>query len=279
MAVKVFKPVTPGQRGMTTQDFDQITASKPIKSLLQTKTRSSGRNNRGVITCRRRGGGTKRHLRTVNWCLPDGFSAKVEAIEYDPNRSARLARVKQAAGDYHYLLAPQNLKVGDQIQAGEQVPIELGNCLPLDKIPVGTIVYCIELIPGKGAQLVRSAGVGAQLAAKDNGYAQLKLPSGEVRAVNLKARAQIGSVGNEQHQNVKLGKAGRSRYLGRRPKVRGVAMNANDHPHGGGEAKGKGYKHPQSPWGQHTLGYKTRSRRKDNKFIVRSRHLSKKRRK
>lgn len=278
MAVRSLKPTTPGQRGMTSQDFSEITTTKPVKGLLVTKKRSSGRNHRGVITSRRRGGGARRHLRLVSWKLPDGFSGVVEEIEYDPNRSARLARLKTSDGHYHYLIAPKGLQIGATIQAGEQAPVELANCLPLEKIPLGSLVYCIELIPGRGAQLVRTAGGSARLAAKDNGYAQLKLPSGEVRAVLLKARAQIGSVGNEHHQNVKLGKAGRSRYLGRRPKVRGVAMNANDHPHGGGEAKGKGYKAPTSPWGQQTLGYKTRSRAKSNKFIVRSRHLSKKRR-
>ena len=280
MPVKTLKPTSPGRRGMTTQNFDEVTAKKPVKSLLLARQRPSGRNQRGVITVRRRGGGSRRHLRLISWKLADGFKARVEAVEYDPNRSARLARVKEeTSGRYHYLLAPQNLKVGQHIQAGDKVPIELGNCLPLASIPVGTVVYCIELKPGRGAQLVRTAGGGARLIAKDNGLAQLRLPSGEIRAVSLEAKAQIGTVGNEQHQNVKLGKAGRKRHLGRRPQVRGVAMNAADHPHGGGEAKGKGYKTPQTPWGQPTLGYKTRPKRRLNKHIVRSRHLSKKRRK
>ena len=280
MPIKSLKPTSPARRGMTTQNFDEITTKKPLKSLLVARKRASGRNQRGVITVRRRGGGAARQLRLISWKLADGFKAKVEAIEYDPNRSARLARVKEAvSGKYHYLIAPQGLKVGQEIQAGEQVPIEIGNCLPLSAIPLGSPVYCIELKAGRGAQLVRTAGGGARLIAKDDGLAQLRLPSGEVRAVSLEARAHIGAVGNEAHQNVKLGKAGRRRHLGRRPKVRGVAMNAADHPHGGGEAKGKGYKTPQTPWGQPTLGYKTRHKRRSNKFIIRSRHLSKKRRK
>ena len=279
MAIKQMKPVTPGQRGMTTQDFDEITTDKPVKALLAPRKQKAGRNNQGRITSRRRGGGAKKAYRIINWNIKDGFRATVEHIEYDPNRSARIARLKEdGTHKYHYMVAPKDLKQGAVIETGENAPIEVGNRLPLSKIPTGTIIFCIEMVPGKGAQMVRSAGNGAQLAAKDNGYAQIKLPSGEIRLVNLNARAHIGSVGNEQHQNIKLGKAGRNRHLGRRPRVRGVAMNAADHPHGGGEAKGKGYKAPTTPWGQKTLGYKTRARNKStNKFIVKSRHQAKRR--
>ncbi|MEM6997439.1 MAG: 50S ribosomal protein L2 [Patescibacteria group bacterium] len=276
MAIRSMKPVTPGQRGMTTQDFDQVTAKKPVKSLLVKKKQRAGRNNRGVITTRHRGGGHKKHYRLINWNLPDGFKATVEHIEYDPNRSARIARLREENNTPHYMIATKSLKQGATVESSEEAPIEVGNRLPLKNIPTGTIVYCIEMVPGKGAQLVRSAGTGAQLAAKDGDYAQLKLPSGEVRMIHLDCKAHIGSVGNEQHQNVKIGKAGRNRNRGRRPGVRGVVMNPVDHPHGGGEAKGKGYKAPMTPWGQKTLGYKTRNRNKStNKFIVRSRHEAK----
>jgi len=278
MAVKQMKPVTPGQRGMTTQDFDAITAKRPVKSLLVPRPQKAGRNNKGRITTRRRGGGAKKFYRKINWNLPDGFSATVEHIEYDPNRSARIARLKEANGNYNYMVAPKGVGQGAVITASDDAPIEPGNRLPLKNIPTGSVIYNIELVPGKGAQMVRSAGNGAQLASKDNGYAQLKLPSGEVRLVHLDAKAHIGSVGNEQHQNIKWGKAGRRRHQGRRPKVRGVVMNPVDHPHGGGEARGKGYDAPRTPWGQKTLGYKTRSRSKStNKFIVKSRHQAKRR--
>ena len=279
MAIRKIKPTTPGQRGMTSQDFDEITTKKPVKSLLQSRKRISGRNHRGVITVRRRGGGAKRHCRLVNWKLPEGFSAKVEEIEYDPNRSARLARLKEENGRYHYIIASKNIKQGQSIEVGENVPIEAGNRLRLRHIPVGSLIHNIELKINGGAQIVRSAGLSAQLTAKEGQYAQVKLPSGEIRLFHLDVQASLGTIGNEQHQNIKLGKAGRKRHLGRRPKVRGVATNAADHPHGGGEAKGKGYKTPMTPWGQPTLGYKTRHKRKSNRFIVRSRHLSRKRKK
>ncbi|MCA9348528.1 50S ribosomal protein L2 [Candidatus Saccharibacteria bacterium] len=276
MAIKTHRPVTPGQRGMTTQDLSAITTKRPVKSLLATRKQQAGRNNRGVITSRRRGGGAKRHYRVMNWNLPEGFKATVEHIEYDPTRSARIARLKESTGKYHYIVAPKGLKQGATVCAGQDAPIELANRLPLKNIPTGTIIYSVEMIPGNGAQMVRSAGAMAQLAAKDEGYVQVKLPSGEVRRVHEDAQAHIGAVGNEQHQNVKLGKAGRSRHMSRRPKVRGVVMNPVDHPHGGGEARGKGYKAPTTPWGQKTLGYKTRARNKvTNKFIVRSRHAGK----
>lgn len=279
MALRIIKPTTPGQRGMTSQNFDEITTKKPIKALLRAKKRSSGRNHRGVITSRRRGGGAKRHYRLISWNLADNFKAEIAEIEYDPNRSARIARLKEKNGAYHYVLAPKNAKLGQKIQVGKKAPFEVGNRLPLSAIPVGSSIHNLELTLGKGAQIVRAAGMSAQLTAKDEKYAQVKLPSGEIRLFNLKAYASLGVVGNEQHQNIKLGKAGRNRHLGRRPKIRGVATNAADHPHGGGEGKSKGYKTPMTPWGQPTLGYKTRSKNKSNRFIVKSRHLSKKRRK
>ncbi len=272
MAIRLVKPTTPGRRGLITQDFDQITTDKPVKGLLRPRHQRSGRNARGVITVRRRGGGAKRHYRVLSWKLPDGFEATVKEIEYDPNRSARIARIQEVASShYHYILAPKGIRQGATIKVGPEAPIEVGNRLPLAAIPLGTLIHAIELEPGRGAQLVRVAGQSARLAAKDGGYAQIRLPSNEIRLVKLEAKASIGVVGNEQHQNIKLGKAGRQRWLGRRPRVRGVAMNAADHPHGGGEAKGKNYKFPMTPWGQKTLGLKTRSRRKSNAMIVRRR--------
>ena len=279
MALRIIKPTTPGQRGMTSQNFAEITVKKPIKSLLRPKKRGSGRNHHGVITSRRRGGGAKQLYRLVDWRLPEGFTATIEAIEYDPNRSARLARLKEENGSYHYMIAPKGLQVGQKIQVGQKTAIETGNRLCLANIPLGSLIHNIEMQLGKGGQIVRSAGTSAQLTAKDERYAQVKLPSGEIRLFHLSAKASLGSVGNEQHQNIKLGKAGRNRHLGRRPKVRGVATNAVDHPHGGGEAKGKGYKTPMTPWGKPTLGYKTRHKRKASKFIVRDRHAAKKRKK
>ena len=279
MALKTLKPITPGQRGTILSDFDEITTQKPVKSLLKPLKKSGGRNHRGVITVRRRGGGAKRHYRVVSFKLGDDFKATVKEIEYDPNRSARLARLQDEAGRYAYILAPKGLKVGQTVQSGAEAPIQVGNRLSLRSIPVGSFIHNLELIAGRGAQLVRAAGLSAQLASKDGRYAQVKLPSGEVRLFHLDARATIGVLGNEQHKNTKLGKAGRRRNLGRRPKVRGVATNPADHPHGGGDAKSKGYKTAVTPWGQPTLGYKTRKRRLKNKLIVRSRHLSKKKRK
>ena len=279
MAVRVLNPTTPGRRGMVRQDFSELTAKKPVKSLLRPKLRISGRNNRGVITSRRRGRGAKRLYRLISWRLPEGFIAEVKAIEYDPNRSARIARLQTEAGKYHYILAPKGLKIGRKIEVGDQAPIEAGNRLSLAKIPLGSLIHNLELKLGRGAQIVRGAGVSAQLTSKDGDYAQVKLPSGEIRLFHLKAQASLGVVSNEQHQNVRLGKAGRARHMGRRPKIRGVATNAADHPHGGGEGKSKGYKTPMTPWGQPTLGYKTRHKRKPNTFIVRSRHLNRKRRK
>ena len=284
MAVRTIKPTTPGQRGMTTQDFAQITTKKPLKSLTRVKQKRSGRNNQGRITTRHQGGGSKQFYRLVNFKLPVGIEAKVEQIEYDPNRSARIARIKDSSGKYHYILASDKMRVGAKISVGDDVSLDNGNRLPLKSIPLGAVVHAIELQPGKGAQLARSAGVNAQLTAKEGGYAHLKLPSGEVRKVLLECMASIGVVGNEQHQNIKIGKAGRNRHKGIRPSVRGVVMNAVDHPHGGGDGGkhgiGGGKNHgfaPRTPWGQKTLGYKTRTRKKSNNLIVRSRSASKRR--
>lgn len=273
MAIKAYKPTTPGSRGMTSQDFSEVTTNKPVRSLLTTKKKTTGRNNQGRITTRHKGGGMRRYYRMVNFTLPVGINATVEHIEYDPNRSARIARIKDQNGAYHYIIAAQNMKQGDKIASGHDVAIENGNRVPLRNIPTGSTIYAIELQPGKGAQLVRSAGSGAQLVAKDGEYGQVRLPSGEVRLVHLDCMAHIGGVGNTQHQNVKIGKAGRTRRKGIRPTVRGVVMNAVDHPHGGGDGgRHKMARPPVTPWGQKTLGYKTRRRKSTNKFIVKSRH-------
>jgi large subunit ribosomal protein L2 len=282
MAIKQYKPTTPGRRGMTTQDFDGITTNKPLKSLLAPKRRGNGRNNQGRITTRHKGGGAKKFYRIMNFKLAAGKSAVIEHIEYDPNRSARIARIKENDGTYHYILAAKGMKPGQTITSGEEAAIEVGNRLALKDMPVGSTVHAIELKVGGGAQAVRSAGTGAQLMGIDNGYAQLRMPSGEVRMVNENCMASVGVVGNEQHQNVKIGKAGRSRHKGIRPSVRGVVMNAADHPHGGGDGGrhgiGGGKNHgsaPKTPWGQKTLGYKTRRRKYTDKYILRSRHQGK----
>jgi large subunit ribosomal protein L2 len=278
MAITKLKPTTPGRRGMTTQDFDEITAKKPVKSLITIKKGSVGRNNQGRITTRHRGGGVRRYYRDVNFKLASGTVATVEAIEYDPNRSARIARIKDQTGKLHYIIASQGMKVGQSIVSDEETTIDNGNRLPIKNIPTGSTIYSVEIQPGKGAQLVRSAGNGAQLIAKEGEYAQIKLPSGEVRMIHVECMAHIGSVGNAQHQNVKIGKAGRNRKLGKRPSVRGVVMNAVDHPHGGGDGgRHRMAKAPRTPWGQKTLGFKTRSRRASNKFIIKSRHQAKRR--
>lgn len=275
MAIKMYKPTTPGRRGMTTQDLGEITTKKPLKSLLVVKKRGSGRNNQGRITIRHRGGGARKFYRLVNFKLNVG-SATVEHIEYDPNRSARIARIKDSDGQYHYILAAIGMKVGQVIKTGDDVAIESANRLPLKAIPVGSTIHAVELQPGRGAQLGRSAGNSIQLVAKDDKNAQIRLPSGEVRIVSINCSASIGVVGNEQHQNIKIGKAGRTRNKGRRPSVRGVVMNATDHPHGGGDGGRHGTaKDPRTPWGQKTLGYKTRRRKDTSKYIVKSRHASK----
>lgn len=283
MAIKTYNPTTPGRRGMTSQDFDGITTRKPLKSLTLPKRRGNGRNNQGRITTRHKGGGAKKFYRIMNFKLAEGVTATIEHIEYDPNRSARIARIKEPNGTYHYILAAQGMKVGQKITSGEEASIETGNRLPLKNIPVGSTIHAIELKVGKGAQMVRSAGNSAQLMGRaDNGYVQVRLPSGEVRLINEMCTASMGVIGNEQHQNVKIGKAGRNRHLGKRPGVRGVVMNAADHPHGGGDGGrhgiGGGKNHgsaPKTPWGQKTLGYKTRRRKSTTQFIVRSRHAAK----
>ena len=278
MPVTPYKPTTPARRGMTTQDFSEITAKRPLKSLTRVHKRTNGRNNQGRITTRHRGGGARRFERIMNFKLAPGTKATIEAIEYDPGRSAHIARIKDDKDVYHYILAAQNMKVGQTITADEEAPIETGNRLPLKNIPVGSIIHSIEMQPGKGAQMVRSAGASAQLTARENDYAQVKLPSGEIRMIHIDCTASIGSVGNAQHQNIKIGSAGRKRHMGFRPSVRGVVMNAADHPHGGGDGGAHGIgKAPRTPWGQKTLGYKTRRRKTSNKFIVKNRHESKRR--
>lgn len=279
MPIKAYNPTTPARRGMTTEDYSQITTKKPLKSLIKSKKQNAGRNNTGRITVRHRGGGVKRHYRLVNHKLAPGLTVTVEEIEYDPNRSARIARVKDQHGLYHYILADTQMTKGKVIVSGEDAPIETSNRMPLSKIPVGSQIYAIEIQPGKGAQMVRSAGTKAQLMAKEGDYAQVKLPSGEVRRFRIEATAAIGVVGNVQHQNVKIGSAGRNRRKGIRPSVRGIAMNAVDHPHGGGDGGAHGVgRTPKTPWGQLTLGYRTRRRKNTSKLIVRSRHDAKRKR-
>lgn len=276
MAIKIHKPTTPGRRGMTSQDTAEITTKKPLRSLIVAKRVQHGRNNQGRITTRHKGGGARRFYRLVDFNMMSGLTATVEHIEYDPNRSARIARIKDNKGDYHYIIAAKDMKQGHVITSGEEAPIENGNRLPIKNIPVGSTIHAIELTPGKGAQMVRSAGNGAQLMAKEGDYAQVRLPSGEVRLVRQECTASIGVVGNEQHQNVKIGKAGRARHMGRRPSVRGVVMNAVDHPHGGGDGgRHRMAKAPRTPWGQKTLGYKTRRRKSTSQYIVKSRHAAK----
>lgn len=276
MALKQYNPTTPGRRGMTSQDFDGITTRKPVKSLLVAKRRGNGRNNQGRITTRHQGGGAKKFYRIMNFNMAAGMTATIEHIEYDPNRSARIARIKEADGTYHYILAAQGMRIGQVITSGDDAPVEMGNRMPIKNIPVGSTIHAIEMIPGKGAQMVRSAGNGAQLMAKEGTYAQVRLPSGEVRKVSVECTASLGVVGNEQHQNIKIGKAGRSRHKGIRPSVRGVVMNAADHPHGGGDGgRHRMAKAPRTPWGQKTLGYKTRRSKNTSQFIVRSRHAAK----
>ncbi len=274
MAIKQYNPTTPGRRGMSSQDFSVITTKKPLRSLISIKRRGNGRNNQGRITTRHQGGGARQYYRHVNF----GFVGEgvIEHIEYDPNRSARIARIKDSTGTYHYVLAANGMVQGQKIVANPEAAIEMGNRLPLKNIPVGTTIHAIEMQPGRGAQMVRSAGNGAMLMAKEGAYGQVRLPSGEVRLVNLECTASIGTIGNEQHQNIKIGKAGRNRHLGKRPSVRGVVMNAVDHPHGGGDGgRHRMAKAPRTPWGQKTLGYKTRRRKSTTNMIVRSRHSAK----
>ncbi|MBW1898539.1 MAG: 50S ribosomal protein L2 [Deltaproteobacteria bacterium] len=272
MAVKKVKPTSPGRRFQEYSTFEEITTTTPEKSLLRTIRKTGGRNFYGRITCRHRGGGHRRHYRVIDFRRnKQGIPAKVASIEYDPNRSARIALLNYVDGEKRYILAPVNLKVGDMIMAGETADIKPGNALPLGGIPLGTQIHNIELRLGKGGQIVRSAGSFAQLMAKEAPYALIKLPSGEVRKVLLKCMATIGQVGNVVHENISKGKAGRSRWLGRRPKVRGVAMNPVDHPMGGGEGRSSGGRHPCSPWGTPSKGYRTRKNKTTNKYIVKRR--------
>ena len=275
MGIRKYNPTTPGLRGMTVSTFEEITVTTPEKSLTKALKKNAGRNSRGKITVRHRGGGAKAKYRIIDFKRnKDGIAGNVATIEYDPNRSANIALIIYADGEKRYIIAPDGLKVGDVIYSGPDADIQVGNALPLANIPVGTLIHCVELKPGKGAQLARSAGNGAQLMAKEEKYAQVRLPSGEVRKVLLVCRATIGEVGNVEHSNISIGKAGRKRHMGWRPKVRGSVMNPNDHPHGGGEGKAPvGRKSPMTPWGKPALGYKTRKKHKDSdKYIVKRRN-------
>lgn len=275
MGIKKYNPTSPGLRGMTVSTFEEITTDKPEKALTVTLKKHAGRNVRGKITVRHRGGGTRAKYRIIDFKRnKDDIPATVKSIEYDPNRSANIALVCYADGEKRYIIAPNKLKVGDVIVSAPDSDIKVGNALPIANIPVGTIIHNIELKPGKGAQMVRSAGNGAQLMAKEGNYAQVRLPSGEVRMVRINCRATIGEVGNIEHANIQIGKAGRKRHMGWRPTVRGSVMNPNDHPHGGGEGRAPiGRKGPVTPWGKPALGYKTRNKHKDsNKYIVRRRN-------
>jgi len=273
MAVKKYKPVTPGTRGMTGYTFEEITKSTPERSLLVTRPRHGGRNAHGRVTVRHRGGGARRFIRIVDFKREKhGIPAKVAAVEYDPNRTARLALLFYVDGEKRYIIAPLELKVGDILVSGPTAEIRPGNALPISNIPVGTLIHNIEMKEGKGAQLVRSAGGAAQLLAKEGGFAQVRMPSGEVRLIHQVCYATIGQIGNLDHGNIKLGKAGRKRHMGIRPTVRGSAMSPRDHPHGGGEGRQPiGLSGPKSPWGKPTLGKKTRRNKKTDQYIVRRR--------
>ncbi len=273
MGVKQYKPTSPGRRFQSVSTFEEVTKTRPERSLLEPAKRTGGRNNKGRITVRHHGGGAKKRYRIIDFKRNKfDVPAKVAGIEYDPNRSARIALLHYLDGEKRYILAPVGLKVGDRVEAGENADIKPGNALPLNKIPLGTLIHNIELKIGKGGQMVRSAGGYAQLMAKEGDYAQVRLPSGEVRMVHLRCYATIGQIGNLDHENIRLGKAGRSRYLGKRPHVRGVAMNPVDHPLGGGEGKSAGGRHPVTPWGVPTKGYRTRKNKSTDKYIVRRRY-------
>jgi large subunit ribosomal protein L2 len=274
MAIKKYKPTTPGRRGMSSLDFAEITTDQPEKSLLAPLHNKGGRNNQGRLTVRHQGGGHKRQYRIIDFKRnKDGIPGRVATIEYDPNRTSNIALINYADGEKRYILAPKGLKVGMEIMSGAEADIKVGNTLPIANIPVGSVIHNIELKPGRGGQLARSAGASAQLLGKEEKYAIVRLTSGEVRMILLTCRATIGQVGNLEHELVNIGKAGRSRWLGKRPTVRGSVMNPNDHPHGGGEGRAPiGRKSPMSPWGKPTLGYKTRKKNKaSDKFIVRRR--------
>lgn len=278
MPVRQYKPTSPGRRGMSVSTFEEITKTKPEKSLTVPLKKHSGRNNQGKITTRHRGGGAKRAYRIIDFKRNKlGVPARVAAIEYDPNRSARIALLFYRDGEKRYIIAPVGLKVGDTVVSGPDADIRTGNALPLKNIPTGTTIHNIELEPGRGGQMARGAGVGAQLMAKEGDYALLRLPSGEQRRVHILCMATIGQVGNVDHENVHIGKAGRSRHMGRRPTVRGSVMNPRDHPHGGGEGRSPIGGQPQTPWGKPALGYKTRHNKRTDKFIVRRRNAGRRR--
>jgi large subunit ribosomal protein L2 len=278
MAIKKHKPTSPGRRFATYSDHGEVTKKVPEKSLTEGLTKSGGRNAHGRVTSRHRGGGAKRKYRKIDFKRrKDGVPATVASIEYDPNRTAYIALIHYADGDKSYILAPARLKVGDTVSSGEKADITTGNCLPLANIPTGTTVHNVELAAGRGGQMGRSAGTAIQLVAKEGEYATLRLPSGEMRMVRLDCRATVGSIGNSEHQNIDLGKAGRSRHKGRRPQTRGTAMNPVDHPHGGGEGSTTAGRHPVTPWGVPTLGYRTRKKNKgSDRYIVRGRRRGKK---
>ena len=273
MALKNFKPMTPGQRGLVLTEKSELFKGKPIKSLVSGLPSSGGRNNHGHITARRKGGGHKRKYRIIDFKRRKiDVQGKVERIEYDPNRSAFIALIKYTDNDVSYIICPQKLSVGDTIVSAESADIKPGNCLSLKNIPVGTLIHNLELKPGKGGQMIRSAGTFGQLASKDSDYAQVKLSSGEIRAVRIECKATVGMVSNPDQKNIKLGKAGRKRWLGVRPSVRGVAMNPVDHPHGGGEGRTSGGRNPVSPWGLSAKGKRTRNNKRTDRFILKSRH-------
>jgi len=273
MPIKKYNPTSPGRRDMTGSDFSEITRSKPERSLLTDRRARAGRNNQGRVTVRHRGGGHKRRYRLIDFKRDKhNIPARVDSIEYDPNRSARIALLIYADGEKRYIIAPLGLKVGDRVMSGAQAEVHLGNCLPIRQIPVGSMIHNIELEPGRGGQLARAAGVSAQLLAKEGAYAAIRLPSGEVRRVHENCMATVGQVGNTDHGNIKLGKAGRRRWLGWRPAVRGTAMDPNSHPHGGGEGRSPiGMPGPKTPWGKPARGHKTRHNKRTDKFIVRRR--------
>jgi large subunit ribosomal protein L2 len=272
MPVKKYKPTSAGKRFMTTHDFSELSKDGPEKSLVEVRKKHSGRNNNGHITVRHKGGGTRKQYRLIDFKrTKDAIPAKVATLEYDPNRSARIALVNYKDGEKRYILAPLGLKVGDKIESGPTADIKTGNCLPIKNIPVGTVIHNIELRPGQGGKLVRSAGGSAQLMAKEGDYAQVRMPSGEVRRILVVCRATIGQLGNIEHENEIVGKAGRQRHRGKRPSVRGIAMNPVDHPHGGGEARSTSGRPPTTPWGQMTMGKKTRRNKRTQNMIVRKR--------
>lgn len=272
MALKTYKPITPGQRFKTVSKFEEITDTKPERSLTAPLSKTAGRNNLGRVTARRRGGGHKRRYRVIDFRRDKlDVLARVASIQYDPNRSANIALLHYTDGEKRYILAPLGLKVNDKVISSENAEISVGNTMPLGKIPLGTLIHNIEIKPGKGGQLARSAGAYAQLVAKEGNYGQVRMPSGEVRMIRLECLATLGQVGNTDHENIKIGKAGRARWLGRRPKVRGVAMNPVDHPMGGGEGKSSGGRHPTTPWGKPTKGFKTRKPKASDSLIIKKR--------